>query len=51
MVKGPEGKMCEEKLQSLGLFSPEHREQRGGLMEAAAPNREQRATLSSALWA
>jgi len=42
MAKGLEGKMCEERLRSLGLFSPEQRRLRGGLVVAAAPHREQR---------
>ena len=32
MVKGLEGKMCEEQLRSLGLFSPEQKRLRGILM-------------------
>ena len=42
MVKGVKGKMYEERLRSLGLFSPERSRLRGGLMVAAAPYREQR---------
>ena len=34
MVQGPEGKMYEQQLKSLGLFSPEKRRLRGGLMVA-----------------
>jgi len=37
-----EGKVCEEQLRSLGLFSPEQGRLRGGLMAAAAPHREWR---------
>jgi len=37
MVKGLEGKMCEEQLKSLSVFSPEQRRLRGGFMAAAAP--------------
>ena len=34
MGKDLEGKLCEEQLRSLGLFSPEQRRLRGGLMVA-----------------
>ena len=34
MGKGLEGKMYEEQLRSCGLFSPEQRRLRGGLMVA-----------------
>ena len=44
-----QGKWCEGWLRSLGLLSPEQSRLRGGLMEAAAPHREWRAALSSAL--
>jgi len=37
MGKDLESKLCEEQLRSLGLFSPERRRLRGGLM-AAAPS-------------
>jgi len=51
MVKGLEGKTHEEWLRSLGLFSPEQRRLRGGLMVAAAPPEGSGgAALSSALW-
>ena len=33
-VKGLEGKVCEEWLRSLGLFSPEQRRLRGVIMAA-----------------
>lgn len=36
MVKTVEGKLYEEHLRSLGLFSPEQRGLRGGLVVAAA---------------
>ena len=42
MKKALEGKVCEEQLRSLGVFSPEQGRLRGRLMEAAAPQREQR---------
>ena len=35
MVKGVKGKMYEERLRSLGLFSPEQSRLRGGLMSPA----------------
>ena len=38
MVKGLEGKMCEEQLKSLSVFSPEQRRLRGGLMAACSPS-------------
>ena len=49
MVKGLEDTVCEEKLRSLGLSSPEQSRPRGGLMVAAASHRERRgsAELSS----
>jgi len=40
--EGSEGKVCEEQLRSLGVFSPEQGRLRGGLMAAAAPPRERR---------
>ena len=40
--EGSEGKVCEEQLRSLGLFSPEQGRLRGGLMAAAAPHSEWR---------
>jgi len=49
MEKGQQGKMYEEQLRALDLLSPEQSRLRGGLMAAAAPHREQRAALSSAL--
>lgn len=36
MVISLEGKMCEERLRSLGLFSPEQSRLRGGLMAACS---------------
>lgn len=36
MVKGLEGKVYEEQLRSLGLFSPEQRTLRGGLVVACS---------------
>jgi len=39
-VKGWAGKIYEEKLKSLGLFNPEQSRLRGGLMAAAAPQKE-----------
>jgi len=47
MEQGLEGEECEEQLSLLGLLGAE--ELRGGLMAAAAPHREWRAALSSAL--
>jgi len=35
MGKGLEGKVCEERLRSLGVLSPEQSRLRGGLMAAA----------------
>ena len=37
-----EGKIYEEQLRSLGLFSPEQSRLRGGLMAPAAPSRGER---------
>jgi len=34
MGKGLQGRICEEGLRCLGLFSPEQRRMRGGLMAA-----------------
>ena len=48
-MKGLEGKIFKEQLRALDLLSPEQSRLRGGLMAAAAPHREQRAALSSAL--
>lgn len=47
MVKGVEGKTFEGWLKSLGLFNPEQRRLRGGLM--APQERSGGAALSSAL--
>ena len=44
-----ESKMCEEWLRSLGLLGLEQSRLRATLMVAAAPHRERRAALSSAL--
>ena len=49
LVKDPEGKMYEEQLRSLGLFSPEQRRLREGLVVAAAPHREQRGSADLSL--
>ena len=43
------GKTYEEQPRPQGLSRPEQRNLRGGLMVAAAPQREQRAELSSAV--
>ena len=48
-VEGSVGTVCEERLRALGLLSPEQSRLRGGLMVAAAPHRERKAALSSAL--
>ena len=37
--------MCEKQLWALPLFGPEKRRVKGGLMEAAATDREQRGSL------
>ena len=52
MVKGHEGKKYEEQLKSLGLFSPEQRRMRGGLMAAGSSltRGAEGQALSSALW-
>ena len=52
IVKGLEGKMYEERLSSLGLFSPEQSRLRGGLMAACSSLRRgaEGQALSSALW-
>jgi len=49
MVKGLEGKTLEERLRALCLLLPEQSKLREALMAAAAPHRELRAVLSSAL--
>ena len=49
MAKDLEWKTYEERLRPLGVLSPEQSRLRGGLMAAAAPHREGRAALSSAL--
>ena len=52
MVKGLEGKMYEEQLRCLGLFSPEQSRPRGGLMAACSSLKREAEgrVLSSALW-
>ena len=52
MVKGVEGKTCEEQLKSLGLFNPEQSRLRGGLMAACSSltRGAEEQVLSSALW-
>lgn len=52
MVISLEGKMCEERLRSLGLFSPEQSRLRGGLMAACSSltRGAEGQALSSALW-
>jgi len=52
MVEGLEGKVCEEQLSSLGLFSPEQSSPRGGLMAACSSLTRgvEGQALSSALW-
>ena len=52
MVKGLEGKMYEEQLKSLALFSPEQSRLRGGLMAACSSltRGAEGQALSSALW-
>ena len=52
MVKSLEGKMYEEWLRSLGLFSPEQSRLRGGLMAACSflTRWAEGQVLSSALW-
>ena len=45
MAKGLKGKTY-EWLRALGLFSPEQRRLRGGLMAAAVPHREQRGSAT-----
>jgi len=52
MVKGLEGKMCEEQLRPLGLLSPEQSRLRGGLMAACSSltRGAEGQALSSALW-
>lgn len=52
VVKGLEGKKYEERLRSLGLFSPEQSRPRGGLMAACSSltRGAEGQALSSALW-
>ena len=52
MVKALEGKMFEEQLRCLGLFSPEQSRLRGGLMAACSSltRGAEGQALSSALW-
>ena len=52
MVRSLEGKMYEDRLRSLGLFSPEQSRLRGGLMAACSSVTRgvEGQALSSALW-